>query len=76
METTFTWAMVAVAITLVGQTAAVGIWIGRMSEKQTNLAKRQDTMGLEVEDIKKAQGLQGNVLARLQGLFNGRHEVT
>ncbi len=74
METTFTWAMVAVAITLVGQTAAVGIWIGRMSEKQTNLAKRQDTMGLEVEVIKKEQGLQGNMLAGLRGLINGRRE--
>lgn len=74
METSFLIMMAAVVLTLLGQTVAIGIWIGRTGEKVSNLTKRQDAMDCELEVVKKEQGTLGKAISRLQGLFNGRHE--
>lgn len=74
MEVPFVITMIAVALTLIGQTALIGIWVGRTSEKVENLGKSQNATKGEVIALQVEQGILGKTVARLQGLLNSRHE--
>ncbi len=69
-------AVFAVVISSTVQAVLIGRWTGRTSERLDNVCQRQDTMGLEVEGMKREHGALAQTVARLGGLFNGRHEVT